>query len=223
MSSLCQPLLQQPRCAQLRPLQTGAVRLFPRFGGVGISSRRAVKQRATGEKQKTVENEAQVDAEWAQEVLKEIVDSPELGRRGEAWFAAQLVALLLVAFPPGQLRPLLDAAGWLGIVGGLGMAVAGQQVLGRRLTPLPKPREGSSLVTSGIYAYCRHPMYGGLVLASAGLGLALSDDLRVALAALVFLILDRKASYEEELLEEQFGAEYVEYKKKTKKLLPYIY
>lgn len=57
-----------------------------------------------------------------QEVLKEIVDSPELGRRGEAWFAAQLVALLLVAFPPGQLRPLLDAAGWLGIVGGLGMA-----------------------------------------------------------------------------------------------------
>lgn len=57
-----------------------------------------------------------------QEVLKEIVDSPELGQRGEAWFAAQLVALLLVAFPPGPLRPVLDAAGWLGIVAGLGMA-----------------------------------------------------------------------------------------------------
>lgn len=156
-------------------------------------------------------------------MLKEIVDSPELGQRGEAWFAAQLVALLLVAFPPGPLRPVLDAAGWLGIVAGLGMAVAGQQGLGKRLTPLPKPREGSSLVTSGIYAYCRHPMYGGLVLASAGLGLALSDDLRVALAALVFLVLDRKASYEERLLEERFGAEYAEYKKSTKKLLPYIY
>lgn len=39
-----------------------------------------------------------------------------------------------------------------------GCRVAGQQGLGKRLTPLPKPREGSSLVTSGIYAYCRHPM-----------------------------------------------------------------
>lgn len=58
----------------------------------------------------------------AQEVLKEIVASPQLGQRGEAWFAAQLAALLLVAFPPGQLRPLLDGLGVLGIVAGLGMA-----------------------------------------------------------------------------------------------------
>lgn len=32
-----------------------------------------------------------------------------------------------------------------------------------------------------------------------------------------------QASYEERLLEERFGAEYAEYKKSTKKLLPYIY
>lgn len=55
-------------------------------------------------------------------MLKEIVASPQLGQRGEAWFAAQLAALLLVAFPPGQLRPLLDGLGVLGIVAGLGMA-----------------------------------------------------------------------------------------------------
>lgn len=63
-----------------------------------------------------------VDGQWAQELLKEIVDSPELGKRGEAWFAAQLVAFLLVAFPPDGLRALLDAAGWLTIAGGLGLA-----------------------------------------------------------------------------------------------------
>lgn len=37
-------------------------------------------------------------------------------------------------------------------------SVAGQQVLGKNLTPLPKPREGSSLVTGGAYSLCRHPM-----------------------------------------------------------------
>jgi hypothetical protein len=65
----------------------------------------------------------QVDAEWAKEVLEEVVNPPpgELGTRGEAWFAAQLVALLLVAFPPEGLRPLVDALGWLAVAGGLGL------------------------------------------------------------------------------------------------------
>lgn len=65
----------------------------------------------------------QVDADWAKEVLEEVVNPVpgELGKRGEAWFAAQLVALLLVAFPPEGLRPLVDALGWLAVVGGLGL------------------------------------------------------------------------------------------------------
>ena len=50
------------------------------------------------------------------------MDSPELGQRGEAWFAAQIVALLLVAFPPGPLRGLVDALGVASILGGLALA-----------------------------------------------------------------------------------------------------
>ena len=70
--------------------------------------------------------------------------------------------------------------------------MAGQQSLGVNLTPLPKPRNSSSLVTGGIYRYCRHPMYGGLLMASAGLSVALGDELRMLATLLVFLVLDRK-------------------------------
>ena len=74
--------------------------------------------------------------------------------------------------------------------------VAGQQSLGVNLTPLPKPRNSSSLVTGGIYRYCRHPMYGGLLMASAGLSVALGDELRMLATLLVFLVLDRKVGVE---------------------------
>ena len=63
-----------------------------------------------------------------QEVLQEVVSSPDLGKRGEALFVGQVVTLLLVAFPPPFLRPLLDAAGYAAIAGGLALLVAGQQV-----------------------------------------------------------------------------------------------
>ena len=57
-----------------------------------------------------------------QDVISELTDSTQFGQRGEAWFAAQVIALLLVAFPPGGLRAPVDAAGWLAVVAGLGLA-----------------------------------------------------------------------------------------------------
>lgn len=67
------------------------------------------------------------------------------------WLAAQVLALLLVAFPPAGLQPVVDAVGVGAVLAGLGLAVAGQQALGTNLTPLPKPRDSSELVSSGAY------------------------------------------------------------------------
>ena len=39
-----------------------------------------------------------------QELLSELADTEELGKRGELWFAAQAVLLLLLVFPPAQLE-----------------------------------------------------------------------------------------------------------------------
>lgn len=85
----------------------------------------------------------------SQEVTKEVLDTSELGSRGEIWFAGQVLLAVAVLFPPGFLRPLLEGAGWLAVAAGLGLVVAGQQALGANLTPFPKPRESGTLSKEG--------------------------------------------------------------------------
>ena len=40
--------------------------------------------------------------------------------------------------------------------------------LGRNLSPFPKPKTNSNLVTTGIYRFMRHPMYYSLIIISFG-------------------------------------------------------
>lgn len=101
------------------------------------------------QRNKTTPPHAAAGSPPAQEVVREVLDAPDMGQRGEAYFAAQLALALLVAFPPGFLRPLVDVAGWLALAGGVGLMFAGQQALGANLSPLPKPRDSAVLVTSG--------------------------------------------------------------------------
>lgn len=82
-------------------------------------------------------------------MTQEVLDTSQLGSRGEIWFAGQVGLALAVLFPPGFLRPLLEGAGWLAVAAGLGLMVAGQQALGTNLTPFPKPRESGTLSTDG--------------------------------------------------------------------------
>ena len=46
-----------------------------------------------------------------QALLDELLDPRERGQRGEGWVAAQLVALVLLLFPPAVLRTLVDDSG----------------------------------------------------------------------------------------------------------------
>lgn len=156
-------------------------------------------------------------------LVEDLKDTSQLGKRGELWVVAQFAVLLPIAFPPAPLQGVVTAVGVAAILGGLALVGAGLQSLKGNLTPLPKPREGGSLVTNGVYGYVRHPMYGGLVLGSLGLAVATSDDVRLLLAGLLFWVLDQKASYEESLLVEKYGEQYTLYKTKTKKIVPYLY
>ena len=121
------------------------------------------------------------------------------------------------------MRQVVDAAGVALAVGGVTLLTLGGLDLGRFLTPLPKPRDEHALVTTGVYSALRHPMYGGLLLACAGLAIASGDEARLALAAALFWVLDQKASYEEEWLEQRYGAAYEQYRRRVKKLVPWIW
>jgi protein-S-isoprenylcysteine O-methyltransferase Ste14 len=94
--------------------------------------------------------------------------------------------------------------------------------LGRNLSPFPKPIEGGSLVTNGVYGMVRHPIYTGLILGTLGWGLLMSSALGLLLAVVLFLFFDRKSRREEAWLMEAYPG-YAEYRARVKKLIPGIY
>ena len=159
----------------------------------------------------------------AKELVAELLDAEKFGTRGEAWFLAQGVMILLVLFPPSGVRQIVDTIGGALVVCGLALISLGIASLGTNLTPLPQPRDEHSLVTDGAYEIVRHPMYSGVVLGALGLSLATGDEARLALSGLLFWILDQKATYEEEFLVERYVGQYDAYRKKVKKLIPWLY
>jgi len=151
------------------------------------------------------------------------MDPDKFGKRGEGWFLAQSVGILLVVFPPSGVRQIVDTFGGILVLSGLALITLGSLSLGQNLTPLPQPREEHSLVTDGVYELVRHPMYGGILISSLGLALATGSEARLALVGLLFFLIDQKASFEEEALEDRYGEDYAQYKTKSKKFFPWLY
>jgi len=105
---------------------------------------------------------------------------------------------------------------------GLGTAILGRVQLGKNWMDLEdfQVLPEQSLVTKGIYAYIRHPIYTGDILLLIGLQLALNSWL--VLAVLIPLrIAVKQALAEESALAHGFPA-YQTYCKRTKRFIPFI-
>lgn len=79
------------------------------------------------------------------------------------------------------------------------------------------------LVTSGPYKFVRHPQYISQLLSDVGAGLALASYAVLPVVILIqvplFLL---RASLEEKLLQKRFDEDYIDYKKKTGFIFPFI-
>lgn len=81
-----------------------------------------------------------------------------------------------------------------------------------------------NLNTNGIYKYIRHPSYTGLLLYYLGLGLLMSNYLSIFI--LVFssiIIVMNRIKTEEKVLVDHFKSDYINYQKKTYKIIPFVY
>lgn len=150
-----------------------------------------------------------------------------MGQRGEIWVAVQAGLLLLVVLAPqvGPAWPYAHAfriAGAICLVIGVVVFVWSAWKLGRSLTPFPRPVPHGHLVTSGAYRFVRHPIYFGVLSGVLGLALMTHSPLRLALTAVLFLFFDRKARREEAWLHEKYP-DYAAYKKRVRRLIPWIY
>jgi protein-S-isoprenylcysteine O-methyltransferase Ste14 len=80
------------------------------------------------------------------------------------------------------------------------------------------------LVTQGVYALVRHPSYLGLLLNFVGVAIAFSHPISSGTAVLIPLLgILLRIQIEEKVLKERFQAQYSEYMKTSKKLIPWIY
>ncbi len=107
-------------------------------------------------------------------------------------------------------------------IAGLSYAIWARIYLGRNWGMPMTRKEEPELVTSGPYAYARHPIYTGMLLGMLGTSLA------VSLYWLVFFCLNTvyfmySAKHEEGYLRQQFPKQYPAYMKRTKMLLPFIF
>jgi protein-S-isoprenylcysteine O-methyltransferase Ste14 len=153
---------------------------------------------------------------------------PSLGPRGEGWVLIQGVLLVMVAAAgwslgpdwSGPLRLVGIGGGTMLIAGGIVLAVRGVIDLGGAVTPLPRPRDGAALVETGAYAFVRHPIYSGLILAAFGWAIAQGSIVAVALAVTLAAFLRLKSAREEAWLELRYPA-YAAYRARTRRLIPW--
>jgi protein-S-isoprenylcysteine O-methyltransferase Ste14 len=77
-----------------------------------------------------------------------------------------------------------------------------------------------SLVTTGIFAHVRHPMYLGYILAYLGCIVGTMSLLSIIPWLLITHLYAKMANYEEQKLEHKSGEKYREYKRKVPKWIP---
>ncbi len=87
-----------------------------------------------------------------------------------------------------------------------------------------KIKEEHELINEGIYKYLRHPMYLGGLIGVIGFCLVFHGFIMMFVTlTLYFITFRNRMIYEEKILQEQFGEKYVEYMKKTKRIIPFVY
>ena len=87
--------------------------------------------------------------------------------------------------------------------------------LGKSLSPMPRPKENSKLITSGIYSFFRHPMYYSLIIISFSFFLKSLTIYSLILSILLTFIISNKIKIEEEYLIQKFD-NYTLYKNEVK-------
>jgi protein-S-isoprenylcysteine O-methyltransferase Ste14 len=145
--------------------------------------------------------------------------------RGYAYVAMQFVLLGVLLTAPRLPQPYGTFTPLISLVGLALMAIAGAVLLvsfvglGNSLTASPLPKAQGQLVTTGLYAYVRHPIYFGLLLLSAGVVLDAGWWPQAVVAVMLYVLLRIKAQFEESLLQKAYPS-YAAYAAKTPRFFP---
>ena len=103
-----------------------------------------------------------------------------------------------------QVSPFSYLVGFLIIVIAFIILLVAIKDLGRNLSPFPRPKNNSNLVTTGIYRFTRHPMYYSLIFISFGFFIIKLSIYYLFLSISLGLIIKFKIALEEQYLKNKF-------------------
>ena len=110
------------------------------------------------------------------------------------------------------------AFGALLIVGAMALAIYAVQQFQKAETPVHPRRKPTTLLTDGVYATSRNPIYLAMVLTALGAALCFGTlGALIPVAALVWILQDLFIEGEEHHIEKNFGEEWKAYASKTRR------
>ncbi|WP_224006118.1 isoprenylcysteine carboxylmethyltransferase family protein [Aureimonas sp. SA4125] len=151
---------------------------------------------------------------WAQRLFRASVVGALLSTLGDAihlgWMGVDAIAIV-----PEALIPV----GMVMAVAGSVSTVVARSDMGRRWRVGVPEKDPDALVTTGLVALSRNPVFVGMLTLAAGLVLALPSPLMVASALGFWLACEMQLRDEERFLESAFGASYADYRRRVRRWL----
>jgi protein-S-isoprenylcysteine O-methyltransferase Ste14 len=151
------------------------------------------------------------------------------GRIGHIAFMVVAFYLLCDSAPPfldwlnRRFVPDEGSIDWLGAwltFGGVLFAIWARATIGKDWSAEVQIKEGHELIRSGPYAYIRHPIYTGILLAVAGSAVSIGEYRALLACAVMCVGFARKAKKEESFLAAEFGPAFQEHRRRTGFFLP---
>jgi len=153
-------------------------------------------------------------------------DSYDSNSLGIIWIViiASIVAGVFIAFRFPRFNEFEYFTGMVLILTGLSVRLIAILSLKSLFTSNVAIHHDHKLKTDGIFRKVRHPSYSGSLLSFLGLGLTLGNwisSLIVFVPVLIAFLY--RINIEEKVLTKNFQEEYLNYKKRSKKLIPYLF
>jgi protein-S-isoprenylcysteine O-methyltransferase Ste14 len=105
---------------------------------------------------------------------------------------------------------------------GIGFAITARFYLGTNWSGSITIKIDHELVSDGPYALTRHPIYTGILTGILGSVIAYGRVSGLVGFVLILIVYLRKIAKEEQVLSDQFGAAYTQYRRRVKALIPFI-
>lgn len=119
---------------------------------------------------------------------------------------------------------LLGTLGALLAVAGVAWAIWARLMLGLNWSGLVmQVKERHELVQTGPYAIVRHPIYTGILAAVLGTALTLGKLASYLAVAAALVALLTRVEIEERMMAAEFGEAHAAYRRRTRKLIPFVW